>query len=156
MDDPIATRLMLPGEEAAVLALVERVFHQFVAGDLDPEGVREFLKAARSFVLDTPPNHFVVVAAQGDEIVGMIDVKDDDHVSLFFVDPARHGEGLGRRLLEAGIDLCRTHRPGVRAVDVHSSLWAVPVYAHLGFEQTHPEQEINGIRFVTMVLDLSR
>ena len=146
--------MIRPGEEQQVFSLVQRVFDEFVRSDFTQEGVVEFLRAARVMVFDRPSDHFVMVAESDGRIVGMIDMKESSHVSLLFVDVQCHRQGIGRQLLDHALAVCRSARPDLNQVDVHSSLWAVPVYERLGFRQTKPEQTINGIRFVAMTKHL--
>lgn len=141
---------MRVGEEQRVLSLVMRGFDEFVRPGFSDEGGAEFTRAARAWVVDQPPEHIIMVAVIEGELVGMIDVKGNSHISLFFVDAARHGRGIGRALLEHAIAECRSRDSSVRSFDVDSSLWAVPVYEKLGFSRTGPEREQNGIRFVEM------
>ena len=91
-----------------------------------------------------------MVAEADGQLVGMIDVKDNSHISLSFVDSAYRGRGIGRALLERSIAMCRSRDPGVRTLDVSSSLWAVPVCETLGFCRRSPVREVDGIRFVEM------
>ena len=162
MDDSCHTtetllyRRMQAGEESAVCDLVARVFEESVEPGFSPEGVQEFLGYAEPTALAqrAQDNHFVLVAATGDEIVGMIEVRNHDHVSLFFVDARVHQRGIGRELMQQALDSCRHNRPDLQQIDVNSSPYAVPVYERLGFRQAGAEQVKNGIRFVPMVLEL--
>ncbi len=142
---------MAPGEETAVLALVMAGFDEFVRPDFTAEGVAEFGRSARSFVLDRPDGHSLLVTEEGDRLVGMLDVRDGSHIALFFVDVGCHGRGIGRNLLEHAIERCRVVDPDVRTVTANSSPWAVPVYERLGFVVVGPESEHKGIRCVPMV-----
>ncbi len=67
------------------------------------------------------PDAFVLVADDGDELVGMAvgvqgrtrggegsPIKGLCHVSMIFVAPGRWGEGIGRRLVEAVLDEARS------------------------------------------------
>lgn len=146
----VTCRMIRQGEEQQVFALIERVFDEFVRRDFTVEGVAEFFRAARVMLFERPPDHFAMVATSDDRIVGIIDMKGRSHVCLFFVDARCHGRGIGRRLFENALAVCRSAKPGLEEVDVNSSVWAVPVYERLGFKQTKPEQTINGIRFVAM------
>ena len=144
-------RDMADGEEAAVLAIVMAGFDEFVRPDLSFEGVAEFERSARAFVLDRPPGHRLWVAEMGNELVGMLDMRDGSHIALFFVEPGHTRRGVGGRLLEHAIDKCREVDAHLPAVTVNSSPWAVPVYRRLGFEAMDDEREHSGIRFVPMV-----
>jgi GNAT superfamily N-acetyltransferase len=156
METTIAYRPMQAGEESAVCDLVARVFEEFVAPGFSPEGVREFLGYAEpsALVQRAQDNHFVLVAVTEDQVVGMIEVRNHDHISLFFVDARVHRRGIGRELAGQALDICRHTRPDLKEIDVNSSPYAVPVYERLGFRQVGPERVKNGIRFVPMVLGL--
>ena len=162
MDDSCHTtetllyRRMQAGEESVVCDIVARVFEEFVEPGFSPEGVQEFLGYAKPKALAqrAQDNHFVLVAATGDEIVGMIEVRPYVHVSLFLVDARVHRRGIGRELLQRALDTCRHNRPDLLQVDVNSSPYAVPVYERLGLRPAGPEQVKNGIRFIPMVLEL--
>lgn len=143
--DAMNYRLMAPGEERAVLELVLRSFDEAVRPDFSAAGVAEFVSAARGFLLDAPEGHVVHVAEREGEIVGMIDVRDSAHVCLFFVDSAYRRSGIGTTLLVAAIAAAQPE-----ALTVNSAPSAVGAYEHFGFEATAPEQEKNGIRYVSM------
>jgi GNAT superfamily N-acetyltransferase len=145
-------RDMIPGEEQTVLALVLRGFDRFVRPDFSDEGVAEFTRVARSFVVEHPEGHHVTVAERDGQVVGMIDVRDSSHVSLFFMEPAEQGRGLGRALLTAALAKWSATGAAESAVTVYSSPWAVPVYERLGFLATGPETEHKGIRAVPMAM----
>ena len=145
---------MLAGEADSVLALVMRGFDEFVRPDFPEDGVAEFTRAARTLVLDRPAGHEISVAVGGDAIVGMIDVRDCSHISLFFVETGRQGHGFGRALLQHAIGRCLSASPEVTSMTVNSSPWAVDVYARFGFVATGPETERNGIRSTPMVRQL--
>jgi predicted GNAT family N-acyltransferase len=156
METTVAYRPMQAGEESAVCDLVARVFEEFVEPGFSPEGVKEFLGYAEPEALArrARDNHFVLVAVAGDEIVGMIEVRNQDHVSLLFVDARVHRRGIGRELLQRALDICLNSKPNLQQVEVNSSPYAVPVYERLGFRQVGPERVKNGIRFIPMVLEL--
>jgi GNAT superfamily N-acetyltransferase len=144
-------RDMVAGEEHEVLALVMRGFDELVRPDFSDEGVAEFTRAARSFVVERPPGHLIFVAERDGRIVGMVDVRDSSHVSLFFVEQSERGRGVGRALLDFAIERSGSAKPIASAITVNSSPWAVPVYQRLGFLATGPESETNGIHCVPMV-----
>jgi len=157
MHDAIAYRRMQPGEETAVCELVIQVFNAFVAPDSASRGVREFLKYVNPDALRarSDGNHFTMVALAKHRIVGVIEMRALDHVSLLFVEPRYQRRGIGRELLRRSIEVCRDQGPHLTDISVNSSPFAVAIYEKLGFVQQQSEQEINGIRFVPMQLRLS-
>jgi predicted GNAT family N-acyltransferase len=145
---------MKPGEEEETFAMVDRGFKAFVRDDFMPEGVTEFYRAIRDMVFNHPAGHFILVAVSQDRIVGMIDMKESCHVSIFFVEPSEMGHGIGRGLMDHAVSLCQREKPDVKEIEVHSSPWAVPVYSKLGFSVVGPEQQKCGIRFTRMIKKL--
>ena len=73
-----------------------------------------------------------IVALQGDSIAGyaMLDA-DKQEVDAVFVDPARVGLGIGKRLLAALEQLAR--RRGIVRLHLFASLNAVPFYRAAGY-----------------------
>jgi GNAT superfamily N-acetyltransferase len=150
-------RPMNPGEESEVYHLVHRVFDEFVAPHYVQAGVEEFRKYVDPLALQqrSRENHFVLVATIPDKMVGMIEMRGHSHVSLLFVDKQFQGKGISRELLQRALTICRRHKPDLAQVSVNSSPNAVPIYERLGFVPWSPEQTVNGVRFVPMLLDLS-
>lgn len=157
MESPISYRFMQAGEEGAVCDLVIRVFDEFIAPEYSPEGVQEFLSYIKPNLLwnRSRANHFVLVAVAQGEVVGVIEVRDYDHISLFFVDKEFQQRGIGKELMGRSLGICRNRKSDVSQISVHSSLYAVPVYEKLGFLPSGPRQITNGMIFVPMVLELS-
>ena len=71
----------------------------------------------------------LVVAEKDEEPLGFMGVQDG-RLEMLFLDPGARGQGLGRRLLEHGIE-----RLGVRELTVNEqNPQAVGFYEHLGFK----------------------
>ena len=138
-------------DDREVYDLVERGFDEFVKDDCTEEGAGVFFEAVRYILYDKPDNYFVIVAKRDKDVLGMIAVADYYHISLFFVDRTHQGKRIGRGLFEAALKRCRAASPSLKAVDVHSSLFAVPIYERLGFRKQGGTELKNGIRFVKLV-----
>ncbi len=149
-------RPMQPGEETAVADMVARVFNEFVAPGYSAQGVQEFMKYAAPDALLTRAqlHHFTLLATAQDRVVGMIEVRNHNHISMLFVEKSFQRQGIAAELLRKALDICRAHNPDLTEISVNSSPYAVPVYERLGFRQEKPEQVINGIRFIPMILTL--
>ena len=154
MTDTVSYRLMKPGEEEEAFAMVERAFNAFVRDGFSPDGVKECCRSMRDNVFTQRSDHFILVAESGGHIVGMIGMKEYDHVSMFFVEPSRMGEGIGRGLFTRAVTLCQQEKPDLKEIEVHSSPWAVAIYEKLGFSATGPEREEGGLRYTRMVKTL--
>jgi GNAT superfamily N-acetyltransferase len=151
--DAIIYRPMEAGEEQQVCDFVVRVFTESVAPLYSPEGVQEFVTYAadpgrlRSRLLS---NHLVLVAEIRGRIVGVLEMRNSDHISLFFTDGEAQRQGIGRKLWQLALDACLESQPSVARITVRSSPNAVGAYEKLGFRAEGAEQTVNGIRFVPM------
>ena len=149
-------RFMRRGEEERVCALVGRVFNEFVAPDYSPEGVEEFFKFAAPAALRNRDGdtHIVLLAEEKTELAGVLEARDCKHISLLFVEKGFHRKGIAKELLRLAIRECRKRLPDLRSVTVNSSPFAIPAYRKMGFLETGPSREVNGIIFVPMVCAL--
>jgi GNAT superfamily N-acetyltransferase len=152
MPDTMIFRKALPKDVDRVYSLVESVFLEFVAPDFTEEGVGEFMKyiAIDRIKERLSSGHFIFVAEGGDEIAGMIEVRNHDHISLFYVDREHHQKGIGRRLFDLTIEECRNNAPTSDELTVNASLYAEKIYQKLGFVSEGPAKTLNGIVFVPM------
>ena len=92
MDDRVLLRRMRVGDEDAVSELVNRTFNKFIAPGYSPEGIREFLSGTNpeDFLRRVQQGQLILVAIVEDEIVGVIQIKNYDHISLLLVDARYH------------------------------------------------------------------
>ncbi|SMF08788.1 Ribosomal protein S18 acetylase RimI [Alteromonadaceae bacterium Bs31] len=147
----LTVRKMQTGEEDATFSLVERVFNTFVESDLNEQGKREFFCSAKKIIYEKPSDHRLLVGCFSGEILGMIDMRTDGHICLFFVSRNAQRKGIGRKLLEhAQAELVKSKSTGVK-IDVNSSLYAVNAYEKLGFCKSKEAQTFNGIQYVPMI-----
>lgn len=134
----------LSGREiTAALDLAWTVFLDCIEPDLSQEGINEFHR----FVTEVWKKAGMVFygAFDGDRIIGMMGLRPHRHISLFFVEKARQGKGIGRSLFErVKSDL------GGRVMTVNSAPSAVDVYQALGFTKLAEESTTNGIRHTPM------
>lgn len=147
MDD-IFIRTMLAGEEAAVSRLVLATFMKHVAPAFSGDGVAEFRKYANPDAMAErgEEGNIVLVAEDGQKLVGMIEIRDSQHICFFFTEHEYQNKGIGAQLLEEAERLCT----GSDSMTVNSSPNAVKIYEAMGFSATGPEQTKNGIRFIPM------
>jgi GNAT superfamily N-acetyltransferase len=106
-----------------------------------PEGIQEFLQFAnpKSRAERAGPEQVIVIAEQGSEVVGMIEMRDCDHIALLFV--SRRRQGIAKELLRRAVQERRHRKPEVRRITVNASPFAELVYRRLGFTATGPVQE---------------
>lgn len=148
---------MKPGDAAAVSNLVWRVFEEFEGGDYTQEGINEFKRYIDpEFLANRAAGGtlFVLCCKSEGEIVGVIAVRDDCHISLLFVRKEDQRKGIARELVAMALRTCCRVNPRLREITVNSSRYAVDIYERLGFERNGTEQEKNGIRFTPMRLPI--
>jgi len=157
MAAPLIFRPIGKGEEEKVCNFVIHVFNEFIAPHYSQEGVNEFLKYVQPDALlqRLQKNHFTLLAMVQNRMVGMIEIRANNHVSLLFVDRSFQRKGISRELLRYALEICRKNKPDLREVTVNASPNAVPVYERLGFRPTRSEQIVHGIHFTPMILKLS-
>jgi GNAT superfamily N-acetyltransferase len=88
------------------------------------------------------------------EIVGVIAMRDWDHIFLLFVDGKKQGKGIAKMLLDQALQLCKAEGYPPERVTVNSSPNAVEAYRRTGFVQTAEEENRQGVRAVPMVMDV--
>ena len=154
MGKSITYDFMQPGDEHKVCDLVLRVFDSFVAPDYSEEGINEFKSSitVEGLIKRSEEDHFILLARHADEIVGMIDIRDHHHVSLFFVDIAFQNKKIGKALFQKAVAICRNRGTKLNQISVNSSPYAVAIYENMGFRKTDDERIKNGMRFLPMSL----
>ncbi|MGB4590128.1 MAG: GNAT family N-acetyltransferase [Clostridiaceae bacterium] len=116
---------------------------QFEAPDYSPEGICEFRKT-----LDTPERISGMKfygALKNGKIVGVLAVRNPQHICLFFVKADHHHRGIGKKLFHT---MKQDYK--LQEFTVNSSPYAVEIYKHLGFTPKDREQLTNGIRYTPM------
>jgi GNAT superfamily N-acetyltransferase len=81
-------------------------------------------------------------------VVGVIEVRDQDHVSMLFVKTSQMGRGIATTLMARAEREARA--AGKSAMRVHSSLNAESFYRMMGFAPTGETQKVHGFAFVPM------
>ena len=145
-------RLMQTEDVGNVSVLVNSVFDIYIAPQYTPQGKSEFRKYTESeaFLERIDQGHFVIIAVREDVLIGMIEMRENNHVSLLFVAEAFQRQGVSRVLLEQATTHARCLGAELERITVNSSRYGVQVYEALGFRQTGPERTINGIAFIPL------
>ncbi len=157
MTDHISSiRLMKHGEESTACRLAVEVFNEFVAPHYSQEGVSEFLRYIDPDLMSkrVKSDHFVLIAEMDDRLVGMIEVRGFNHISLLFVSREAQRKGIAKRLLNKALQICSRYNPNLSHVSVHSSPNSIEAYEHLGFRSEGSEKLEHGNRYVPMILQV--
>lgn len=131
----IVIRAELPGDEDAIHSMVERAFVGHPYSDGDEALVIDRLRTDGDLLLS-------LVAVDGDRIVGQItysiaNLSNGESGWMVLgpvsVDPARHGEGIGRSLIKHGEEAMQEY--GAKGITV---LGDPALYSRFGFEADTP------------------
>lgn len=101
-------------------------------------------------------NHFVLTAEMHGQVIGTIEIRENNHISLFCVEKQYWRRGLGRRLLQKALELCGKYNPQISEVSVNSLPSSVHIYERLGFHPKEPEMMASNIPYTPMYLELSK
>lgn len=138
-----------PGTEEEISNLIRRCFDRYIGPAYSEEGRRTFYDFIDPEAIcgRSAEGNTLLIYREGDALLGMIEVRDDHHICLFFVDADALARGIGRKLFDAMLERVsgRTTR-----LEVNSSPFAVDIYKRLGFHLTGDEMVKDGIRFVPM------
>ena len=158
MGSQLTYKLMRPGEEEKVINIVSTVFNEFVAPQYSEQGITEFYKYANTTALAerSKIDHFTIITEQGNEPVGIIEIRNNNHIPLFFIKQQFQKKGIGKQLLQHAIDVCSQNNPDLHKITVHSSPNAIQAYEKMRFIADDTEQCVNGIKYVPMSLKIER
>ncbi|MBR5421130.1 MAG: GNAT family N-acetyltransferase [Lachnospiraceae bacterium] len=153
------------------MALAWRTFSQFEALYYPPEGCESFIEfisgndLRKMFMMG---RYRMFVAKCDEKLVGLISIREHNHISLLFVDSAYQSSGIGRALLKAAEDYLWDrdilpldneedmildilyNKEEEHFVTVNAAPSAVQFYIRCGFEQEGPQMEDSGIIYVPL------
>lgn len=134
------------------MGLAWRVFLRFDAADYSEEGVTSFY----NFITDSALHRMFLTgsyqvfgAYENGKMVGVISLRNTDHISLLFVDAKHHKKGVGTGLINQVREYLLSE-VGTNKITVNASPMAVGFYHKVGFTDLGPEQTADGIRFTPM------
>lgn len=152
MQIPYEVRWARENEWAPAMKMIWRTFLKFEGSDYTQEGIKNFF----DFITDdalytafTKGEYQLMVALDGDEVIGAGSIRNRNHLSLLFVDERYHHRGVGRTILTALCDYLKREE-GERYMSLTAAPYAVNFYKRLGFRTVKPEEEYSGIRVTVM------
>lgn len=125
-----------------------------------PEYTREGIKNFQDFVRDPRLKEMFIngdFEATGafleNNLVGILGSRGP-HISLLFVEPQYHHQGIASSMLKGLFNKMRSL--GCERMTVNSSPYAVSFYKKLGFSNITAEVTKDGIRYTPMKIDLHK
>lgn len=139
-----------------VLDVVYKSFNTFDAADYTENGRRSFMAYASlaNFTHRQKKNHISFCLCEKDEIVGMIETRKNSHISMLFVAPKYIKKGYGRIITEHALDYMKSESRRLKRVTVNASPYAYGFYRHMGFTDTSPTLNLDGMIYTPMALRL--
>lgn len=149
---PCEVRWAVSQDWEAAMEMVWKTFLKFEGNDYTAEGVRnfkEFIGSDELYQSFLKGEYQMLVALDGERIIGAASVRSGNHLSLLFVDEAYHKKGVGRALMERMFRYLK-EEAGERYISVKAAPYAVNFYRKLGFQTVRPLEEYSGIRVTSM------
>jgi ribosomal protein S18 acetylase RimI-like enzyme len=153
--ESVIVRQAMEAEADRVNTLIIDVFMRFVAPDYSKEGGDFFRSICRTdeIVEKIREGTPIYIAISEGEIVGVLWIKDRNHISRYFVDGLYQGVGIGKKLFTHYLSEMMGNYPEISEITVNSSPFAIGAYEKLGFVKTGGEMVGNGMRYFPMVYE---
>lgn len=120
--------------------LICSTFMKCNSRDFTKKGIENFLKhETPEKVNKRSKNRITLVAVIGKKIVGIIEAKNENRISRFFVDNSFQKRGIGTKLFKTMEKICKQRKSKV--IKIYSSLDAVKFYEKMGYKKTGKVRE---------------
>ncbi len=131
----LVIRLMRHEDAQTTQDVIMQAFQRYNAPDFAPEGVQGFTNYASAAAMQNRQHndHIILIAEQDEKIVGVIESRHHNHISLMFVHPDHMNKGISTALWQKALALCKQAHPGLETITVNASTYAAPIYEKFGF-----------------------
>lgn len=152
MQMPFEVRWAKEEEWGPAMRMIWRTFLRFEGRDYTQEGIRnfyDFITDDDLYVAFLKGEYQLMVALDGQKVIGAGSIRSRNHLSLLFVEEGYHRMGVGRAILTALCDYLK-REAGEKYMSLKAAPYAVNFYRRLGFRAVRPEEEYSGIRVTEM------
>lgn len=152
MQVPFEVRWAKEEEWGPAMRMIWRTFLRFEGRDYTREGIRnfyDFITDDDLYVAFLKGEYQLMVALDGQKVIGAGSIRNRNHLSLLFVEEGYHRRGVGRAILTAVCDYLK-QEAGEKYISLKAAPYAVNFYRRLGFRAVRPEEEYSGIRVTEM------
>lgn len=150
--EPYEIRWAREEEWSPAMKMIWRTFLKFEGKEYTREGIKNFF----DFITDDDLHaaflrgeYRLMVALDGETVIGAGSIRSRNHLSLLFVEEAYHRRGVGSAILMKLCDFLEKEA-GERFMSLKAAPYAVDFYRKLGFMVIRPEEEYSGIRVTSM------
>lgn len=153
---PTIQRPATPTDAPAISALIMSVAHYFTVHPQGEGAEHFFASITPEAIVDriNNPAFDYHTAWNGEQLIGVIAMRESRHLYHLFVATDWHGHGIARRLWQGARERAiAAGNPG--NFIVNASLYAVPVYERFGFQISGAKLEFHGIAAQPMSLVLT-
>jgi GNAT superfamily N-acetyltransferase len=137
----------------AISDLIRPLAEHYIAQEFSPESAAILLASMDAGAIEAymTSGYKYHVAEDDGMLVGVVGVRDNSHLYHLFVADDFRGRGVARELWRVARDACRV-AGNIGEFTVNSSRFAVGMYRKLGFVETGPPDEKNGVTSIPMKL----
>lgn len=139
-------------EWSSAMKMIWKTFLKFEGDDYTQEGIRHFFDFITDddlYVAFLKGTYRMMVAVDGQKVIGAGSIRNRNHLSLLFVDEDYQHMGIGSAILAGLCDYLK-REAGERYMSLKAAPYAVNFYRKQGFEAVKPEEEYSGIRVTAM------
>jgi len=143
-----------PDDVRPALELALRVFTEFIPlnrAQKTAERFRERIENAEYIENYQSGRRLMFIAVENEKIIGMINERDESHITKLFVDGNCQRQGVATKLTERMV--CGLKLRGINRITVNSSPYGLPFYENFGFRADGDEREKDGIIYTPMVYE---
>lgn len=137
----------------AAIGVAWTTFSKKASGLYSEEAINNFhysLTSTQLYIGFLQGKYTLFCAYDGKKVIGMLMLRDDEHISLLYVRERFQREGVGTQLVMA----CRQHcrNKGVSELTVNASPTGLPFYLARGFTASSEECFEGGLRYTPMII----
>ncbi len=143
-------------EYSDAMETVWKIFLKYNAPDYCREGIdnfRKFLVDETLYKLFLNKYYRIFAFLEDDRIEGVASVRNENHISLLFVNGDFQKRGVGTALLDYVRLFCHEYE-GKDSMTVNAAPFAVDFYRKYGFSDTGGSQETDGIIYTPMSISI--
>ena len=140
-------RILRGHEVSNAIQLIQKVFFNDIASTYSKEGVDTFLETFKNenILSLMQQQHLIMIGAFDQDLIGVIGIKDLNHIHSLFVDKDYQRQHIGSLLLDYAKKLM------YGKISVHASKQALLFYEKQGFQAIDDEVCESGIKFIPMI-----